>query len=202
MPNADLFAKLGLFVARGFFDPSLCAAIRDELKTAPEKPGTVFRQGSAFVVDQDTRRVARHKISPETRGLVGDRLEALRPVQSRHFGVPLNGFEELQFLSYGPGGMYTPHRDGSDKPAAPDYMRARKVSLVLFLNCQTAQPSEGTYGGGVLTFYGLLSGPGCQPVGLGLEAEEGLLVAFRSDVLHEVTPVTHGRRFTLVGWFH
>jgi predicted 2-oxoglutarate/Fe(II)-dependent dioxygenase YbiX len=28
-----------------------------------------------------------------------------------------------------------------------------------------------------------------------------MLVAFRSDVLHQVSPVTKGERFTIVSWF-
>jgi hypothetical protein len=35
-----------------------------------------------------------------------------------------------------------------------------------------------------------------------LIAEPGLLIAFPSDKWHEVKPVSHGRRFTVVTWFH
>jgi SM-20-related protein len=34
-----------------------------------------------------------------------------------------------------------------------------------------------------------------------LIGEPGLLVAFRSDVLHEVEAVTHGERYSIVSWF-
>jgi predicted 2-oxoglutarate/Fe(II)-dependent dioxygenase YbiX len=34
-----------------------------------------------------------------------------------------------------------------------------------------------------------------------LAGEQSLLVGFKSDVKHEVTPVTSGERFTLVTWF-
>jgi SM-20-related protein len=29
----------------------------------------------------------------------------------------------------------------------------------------------------------------------------GTLVAYRAETTHEVTPVTHGERFTIVSWF-
>jgi SM-20-related protein len=48
----------------------------------------------------------------------------------------------------------------------------------------------------------LVRDPRWQSVGFGVEGEEGLLIAFRSDLLHEVTPVTHGERYTLVSWFY
>jgi predicted 2-oxoglutarate/Fe(II)-dependent dioxygenase YbiX len=31
--------------------------------------------------------------------------------------------------------------------------------------------------------------------------EPGTLVAFRSETTHEVTPVTHGQRYTIVSWY-
>jgi SM-20-related protein len=51
-----------------------------------------------------------------------------------------------------------------------------------------------------LTFYGLLGGEKGEKVGLPLVGEEGLLVAFKSNITHAVTPVTHGERFTVVTW--
>jgi SM-20-related protein len=36
---------------------------------------------------------------------------------------------------------------------------------------------------------------------LPLAARQGLLVAFPSTVSHEVQPVTHGERLTVVNWF-
>jgi predicted 2-oxoglutarate/Fe(II)-dependent dioxygenase YbiX len=38
-------------------------------------------------------------------------------------------------------------------------------------------------------------------VGLPLEAEPGLLITFRAEALHAVSPVTHGERRTIVSWF-
>jgi predicted 2-oxoglutarate/Fe(II)-dependent dioxygenase YbiX len=52
-----------------------------------------------------------------------------------------------------------------------------------------------------LTFYGLLPGPAWERIGFPLRGEEGLLVAFRSEILHEVTAVRQGDRYTIVTWF-
>ena len=49
---------------------------------------------------------------------------------------------------------------------------------------------------------GLMADPRWKSVGLGLSGEEGVLVAFRSELLHEVVPVTHGQRYTLVTWYY
>jgi predicted 2-oxoglutarate/Fe(II)-dependent dioxygenase YbiX len=56
------------------------------------------------------------------------------------------------------------------------------------------------YTGGSLTFYGLFDGKG-KNIGFPLIGQAGLLVAFRSVILHGVTSVTSGERFTVVSWF-
>jgi len=38
-------------------------------------------------------------------------------------------------------------------------------------------------------------------VGMAFEAREGSLVAFRSEVVHGVAPVTHGERYSVTTWF-
>jgi SM-20-related protein len=40
-----------------------------------------------------------------------------------------------------------------------------------------------------------------RSVGFPLIGEAGLLLAFRPNLVHEVTPVTHGERCTVVTWF-
>jgi SM-20-related protein len=79
--------------------------------------------------------------------------------------------------------------------------KSRQISAVIFLNSNSAQPGESTYGGGALTFYELLDDPIGQSLGFPLEAEEGLLIAFRADVPHSVAPVTHGDRYTIASWY-
>ncbi len=74
--------------------------------------------------------------------------------------------------------------------------------MVVFLNEPGETLDPPGYGGGLLTFAGLLDDPKLRTVGVPLVAETGLLVAFRSDMLHAVTPVTHGERYTIVTWFY
>jgi SM-20-related protein len=46
-----------------------------------------------------------------------------------------------------------------------------------------------------------MQGEQWKNIGLPLDARAGLLIAFRSEVFHEVQPVTHGQRLSVVGWF-
>jgi predicted 2-oxoglutarate/Fe(II)-dependent dioxygenase YbiX len=193
-----LFARFGLFVARNFFDQTLCRSIRSELASAPEELAKV---GKAYELKPNIRSARVRKPSASICSTVRARLEELRPVLSQHFGIPLAGFEDGQFLCYKEGDHHRLHQDRNEDPDAPAFLRKRKVSVVLFLNAAVKQPAAETYGGGSLTFFGLLQDPNCAFIGLGVDGEEGLLIAFWSEVYHAVTPVTHGERYTFVDWF-
>jgi SM-20-related protein len=81
-------------------------------------------------------------------------------------------------------------------------VKQRRVSVVVFLNDASGEPAPDSYGGGELTFYGLLGdGPSGSPIGVPLDGKGGELVAFRSGLLHGVGAVTHGERYTIVSWF-
>ena len=106
-----------------------------------------------------------------------------------------------QFLRYGERDFYRAHRDSTTDRHAADYLRQRRVSVVVFLNQEADQGGPDTYGGGALRFYGLMDDPLLKDRGLALTGEPSLLIGFRSDTLHEVTPVTRGERLTIVTWF-
>ena len=75
------------------------------------------------------------------------------------------------------------------------------MSAVIFLNGTSVEPRDGMYGGGALTFYELFDDPVGRNLGFPLEAQEGLLVAFRANVMHGVAPVVHGDRYTITAWY-
>jgi SM-20-related protein len=122
------------------------------------------------------------------------------PDIARHFEIQVEGRQSLQFLVYGKGDFFEPHRDRNDSEGAAAFSAKRRVSVVAFLNGESKEPRDGTYGGGSLTLYGLLGGERGEQVGLPLVGEDGLLVAFESGTTHSVTPVTHGERYTVVTW--
>ena len=106
-----------------------------------------------------------------------------------------------QFLAYKPGDFYLPHTDNFNKSGVATTLAKRKVTAVIFLNSEAVAPGRDTYSGGSLTFYGLIDEPRWRDCGFSLVGEAGLLIAFRADILHEVPPVTHGERHTIVTWF-
>jgi predicted 2-oxoglutarate/Fe(II)-dependent dioxygenase YbiX len=110
--------------------------------------------------------------------------------------------ERAQFLVYRKGDYFRRHTDSPPEPSARSDRKVRRVSIVLFLNAEGPPGDEGGYGGGQLTLYGLLGDdPRGEGIGLPVTPSPGLLIAFRSELVHAVTPVEHGERCTVVSWF-
>lgn len=202
MPYSDFFTQLGLFVAKDFFDDELCALLRDEARSDLCEAGTVLMPGSSrYVTDETVKRRTEAKLSGQTLALVRERLLAIMPEVAGHFGVTLTGCQTPRRVRYLEGDFYQPHVDMVAHENAPEEIRERKVSLVIFLNDEDDEPGTDSYCGGGLTFYGLVDDPVWVAFGLPLIGERGLLIAFRPDILHEVKPVTHGERYTVTSWF-
>jgi SM-20-related protein len=195
MPSIRFFQQLGLFVQPAFLDGGTCTRMRSAIDRSSWRKGTVARDKALEHLDEEVRKVHCVDIAEDVwRGIRGELL-ALKPRLEDHFGAALNGCHGPDFLVYEEGAFYTPHLDGGT------HYDERRVSLVIFLNGAGAEEAASGYTGGELTFHGLLNGPEWEKCPVPLTGEPGLLVAFRSDTVHEVRPVTAGRRYTIVSWF-
>lgn len=163
-------------------------------------PATVA-EGESDAVDETHRRTKQAQVLPATAAHIGEELVAAIPRLAGHFDRRLVGVQRPQFLVYREGDFFRAHEDDSKRPDAPDFVRQRSVSAVLFLNGTDPGEADG-YSGGSLTFYGLMGeSAGGDNVGLPLAGETGLLIAFPADLVHSVSPVTAGERYTVVSWF-
>jgi SM-20-related protein len=198
---ADFFTRVGLFVIKHFFDAELCARLESEVCNVISVPATIRKEGFTHLVDETVRKTNRAKISATTKTMVQTRLLNLKPQLEQHFDVTLRGCESPQFLVYKSGYFYGPHRDSSADSDAPEYVRERRISVIIFLNSDAALLGRDGYSGGSLTLYGLIDDAGWKSYGFPLIAQPGLLVAFKSDTIHEVTPIIAGERYSIVTWF-
>jgi SM-20-related protein len=187
-----------LFIERDFIDAATCASVVAEMRVARATPATVYgraESGAAGAVDERVRRTTRIFPASETEELVRRLLLGRLGAVEAHFRVRLGELEEPQFLRYEVGGHFVAHQDGNTGMLRSE-RESRRVSVVIFLNTQADEPSADSYCGGSLVFHPRGAG---EP--LRLAAEPGTLVAFRAETTHEVTPVTHGERFTVACWY-
>ncbi len=202
MPNATIFGHLGLFVRRGFLSAESCRQIRSEMAAAARVPAMIRPIGAADgVLDYTTRRTGVASMCASTTAIVEDQLRATQPALEEYFQVQSAGWQRLQFYIYEPGDFFSAHRDkDAVDPVAPDWVKMRQVSVSIFLNDERGGLDDERYEGGSLVFYGV-RGDRSAGFRIPLESEEGMFVAFRSDWIHEVQPVTSGRRYSIVTWF-
>lgn len=121
----------------------------------------------------------------EITGWIFDRMGGIvTSINQQFFGFDLHGFlQGFQFTKYtAPGQHYTWHVDRGGHSVG-----VRKLSVSL----QLSDPN--TYKGGDLQFQ---FGEQEQTA----DRERGLVALFPSFVLHRVTPVTEGTRYSLVAW--
>ncbi|HEX3251501.1 MAG TPA: 2OG-Fe(II) oxygenase [Pyrinomonadaceae bacterium] len=182
-----------LFVVPQFFDLRLCETILAELKTLEGNAATLYGRNTTGFIDERARKTLRLKPAEETVKLVVARLWECKEAVEKHFAVTLKECEDPQFLRYREGDFFVAHQDGNTGMLNLD-TEQRLISTVIILSRESEQPEADTHSGGSLVFSDL-DNKFRPPV------EPGTLIAFRSETTHEVTPVTHGERFSIASWY-
>lgn len=201
MPNVDFFNRLGVFAIKEFLDLDLCHILQSAMCVSPSAGSAPVTAEGIESVDEAIRRTKLIRVSDDIINLIMDRLKAVKPQIEEHFQITLDDCENPQFLAYKKGDFFKLHTDRSTSSSAQKYAQQRRVSVVIFLNGKSSQSQEAIYTGGLLILYGLIQQKNWEKYGFNLQGEPGLLIAFASEVYHEVTPVTQGVRYTIVSWF-
>lgn len=152
------------------------------LRADESDPGTVVGRESAVRV---TTTIKTFDIADRIVPLVGRAFfDCIEP----HYGARIEWFEFPDILEYGPGGHYDAHNDAEIwDPGRGEWRLAedRQFSLLIYLNDD--------FTGGALRF---------ETLGLTIQPEAGMLVAFPSDHRygHCALPVESGSRYAIVSW--
>jgi predicted 2-oxoglutarate/Fe(II)-dependent dioxygenase YbiX len=184
-----------LFIAKNFLEPDVCRELRVEAEKCVALPAQVTKATSR--VDVNMRQTSRLSFSTATEERINNLFHQLQPQLQDFFDVKLSGFEKFQFLLYCAGDFYKRHADRNDKPESPNYIKARRISIVLFLGNEDQTNSPDSYTGGTLVVWA-----DSPETPLRVEGEVGKLIAFPSDLVHEVEPITSGKRYSIVNWFY
>ena len=197
--TSRLIDHYDLLPAPNFLDDGRCEEIIREASASASNRALVYGRGESGHVYDRVRRASRLELPPAITEFVTRRLLEHKETIERHFSISLNACEEPQFLRYDLGDFFVPHQDGNTGLLRLTSDAERKISVVIFLNRQSDDADAGTYSGGSLKFSDYRAQ---QPFSeFELPVRRGMLVAFRAELTHEVTPVTRGQRYSIVSWY-
>ena len=183
-----------IFITERAMDEATCRRVRSAMDAGVPEPTEVLEEGMA--VREDARQASHIEVPQAILDLVEGCLDAQRDAIGAFFRRRIRSREGVSLLRYEPGGFYGPHVDRAVVSTWPEAAE-RAVTVVLFLDSSRDRAPDGAFSGGLLRLFPV--GPGAVPVEIA--AVQGTLVAFPSDMVHEVTPVMSGRRDTAVDWF-
>jgi len=201
-PRASFFAKLGVLIIPGFLPAADCTRIIDEMQSAPQRDAPLsVRDRPDGVIDTRQRKGTRADVGAETIRSLVHRFLGVKPEVETFFRSSFADSVEMpKCLVYRPGDFFIAHRDvkPSDDDIRSPLIKARRINLIVNLNRESESAGPGEYSGAALTLYGLIDEPRWRTYGFSVTSEPGALVAFRADILHEVTPMVAGERYCVV----
>lgn len=155
--------------------------LRVSQELAPEKKAYTS-DGAAKVTDSFRNTRVRTILPHGETNWIFDKLEGVIAGILPHFKIDVAGFfEGAQVYYYPTGGFLDWHMD-----IGKGIMSTRKLSITLQLS------EEGEYDGGDLEFMSSQKAP--RP--------RGTVVVFPTYMMHRVSRVTRGGRYSLVSWVH
>lgn len=180
-----------------FWPQHFCAKDCDEIirmaKTFPVVEGSVGHGANRNIIDTTIRRSQLRwlpRFDHQFYALFGIMKTLFAEANRNAFGFDVTEFHEVQFTEYNADnvGHYTWHHD---TVWTSNKLFRRKLSMVI----QLSDPSD--YEGGQLE----LAEDECHEVPNAAEIKQrGTVIVFPSFLRHRVTPVTKGRRYSLVSW--
>jgi PKHD-type hydroxylase len=168
----------------GAFTKKECEQIVEMGKHTTQQKGYIGNANAGLTLDTSIRKsdIAWILVNSDTHWIYRRLTDILNELNSKYFKFDLFGITEpLQFTSYEDDGHYVKHIDKTFNNSV------RKLSVSI----QLTDPSE--YENGDLALHS-------SSQSIKMSRTQGTLIAFPSYVLHEVTPVTKGRRNSLVAW--
>ena len=144
--KADFFERFGFFTKSGLLDPEEAASLREEMAGAAAKVSTVAEGETADEVDEGQRSSKWAQVSDETRTRLQERLLTLKPALAAHFGQEFADCQPAQFLVYRKGDFFGAHHDTSEDEEAADFVRERRISVILFVNGVSEEPAPDSFG--------------------------------------------------------
>ena len=184
----------GYAIWHGAVSRAVCSATVGAIERAAPSDGRVLRHGREQH-DAAMRACTEHALAATDAAAVTQAMRAVGAAALTAAGGARARFDGPLFCRYRQGGHFRAHRDRSPDPFDAPAVRSRGISLVCLLNDGDDTHGAPAFDGGALVLY-----PEFVPVNAPLRA--GSIIAFASDLLHEVRPVRLGTRYSAVAWLY
>ena len=181
----------------GFLSIAECCEIIRAMEEAPREPAQVVRAG-ASILDQSLRFCFDHHFPDTFKRPIGDRMAAYFDDHRTAFDSDADYIYGPYFMSYEKGSYFRAHRDVANHKNDPPRLAAHRWSLLLYLNGREPTGGLPAFDGGALMIYE--TEPNLRDRRVVIVPEPGMLVLFRSSLMHEVAIVLEGTRYAVAGW--
>jgi hypothetical protein len=191
------FTTPGIATVNGFLSTDECSGIVSAMKASSREPAQIVRAGES-ILDESIRFCFDHHFPEEFKRPIGNRMAGYFDVHRSAFGSDADYIYGPYFMSYEKGSYFRAHRDVANHKKDPARLAAHRWSLVLYLNGRQTVDSLPTFEGGALIIYE--TDPKLRDRRVVIVPQPGMLLLFRSSLMHEVALVRQGTRYAVAGW--
>jgi PKHD-type hydroxylase len=176
----------GVFIKPNLFDHNICDSIFKSCITLPTSETTIVSRDGSLYKDDLVRKSEIRWIptDKEHEWIYRTCTDIITAVNYEYFNYDLTYIEPLQFTKYDKNSFFKKH---IDTLAHINQGMTRKISFSIQLS------DSSDYSGCDLKLYN-------QENCINMPRNRGDSIFFNSNMLHEVTPIESGDRYSLIGW--
>jgi len=191
------FRTRNIALTSEFLSLAECSHIVQAMVSSPGEPAQIVRAGES-VLDESLRYCMDHHFPDSFKRPIETSLMQFFDAHRTELGSDADSLYGPYFMSYGEGSFFRAHRDVANHKNDPPRLAAHRWSLLLYLNGREPAADLPTFDGGALIVYE--TDPKLRDRRVVIVPEPGMLVLFRSSLMHEVSTVLKGTRYAVAGW--
>lgn len=191
------FRTRNVAMTSGFLSLDECRQIVHAMDSSPREPAQIVRAGES-VLDETLRYCLDHHLPESFKHPIETRLTTFFDFHRVELDSDADFLYGPYFMSYGEGSFFRAHRDVANHKNDPPRLAAHRWSLLLYLNGREPAADLPIFDGGALIVYE--TDPRLHDRRVVIIPQPGLLVLFRSFLMHEVATVLNGTRYAVAGW--
>jgi len=191
------FITPNIATVRGLLSVPECAEIITAMNAAPREAAEVVRAGES-ILDPSLRFCFDHHLPDVVKDPIAERVAGYFRAHRDRFASDADYLYGPYFMSYEKGSYFRAHRDVANHKNDPARLAAHRWSLLLYLNGRDTTNGLPVFDGGALIVYE--TDPTIRNRKVVIVPEPGMLVLFRSALMHEVAILHGGTRYAVAGW--